>query len=182
MKLRLGELPGEPGHLRTVGRRLVGDDNVDIGGIPENTGEAPQHAIGAADDICTERCVSLIKPRGKADAARDGIEFGHAQAMLGQEQVGTDDTRQVVFQGRGSHQNDEVGGFALIQTARHPVGLFPFGALAVEQIDRAIELQEDAAEFFQLLREIRSEGKRGRGGAPLVPGKEAFGGKCLSNG
>ena len=95
--------------------------------------------------------IGLVEPGGEADAAGDGIQFGDAEAVFGDEQVGANDAGQFVLEGGRALECDQVGGFALVEPARDPFRLLAFDALAVEQIDRAIELQQHAPERFQLV-------------------------------
>ena len=81
------------------------------------------------------------------------------EAMFGDQQVRADDARHLVLQGRRALKRDQVGGLALVQPAGDPFGLFAFHALAVKQIDRAIELKQHAAERFHLLRQAGPSGK-----------------------
>ena len=50
------------------------------------------------------------------------------------------------FKAGGALEFDELGGLALVQPAGDPFRLLAFHALAVEQIDRAIELQQHPPE------------------------------------
>ena len=68
---------------------------------------------------------------------------------------------------------EQFRGFALVEPGGHPGRLFAGQALAVEQIDAAIELKQDAAQAFQFLRQFRPKGKRGGRNAPVLPGEKA---------
>jgi hypothetical protein len=57
-------------------------------------------------------------------------------------------------------QRHERSRFSLIEEFGDPGRRFAIDAAAVEEIDRAIELQEDATEGFQFLGERFAEGKR----------------------
>ena len=48
------QLVGDPEHLWPVGGGLLGDDNVNRGGVAENAGEAAQHPVRAAQDLGAE--------------------------------------------------------------------------------------------------------------------------------
>src|SRR5438552_11694702 len=92
--------------------------------------------------------------------------------MLGQEQVWPDDARHLIFERRGALEFDEFRRLALIQPPCDPLGLLAFGALAIKEIDGAVELKQHTAEIFQVFGELRTEAERGRGGSPLVAGEE----------
>ena len=94
--------------------------------------------------------------------------------MFRDQQVRTDDARHLIFQGRGALECDEFGGLALVQPAGDPFGLLAFHALPVEQVDRAIELQQHAPKRFNLRRQGRAERVGDRRGPPIVIGEQAL--------
>ena len=89
----------------------------------------------------------------------------------------TDDARHVVFKRGRTLERDEFGGFPKVEPAGDPFGLFAFGALAVEQIDGAIKLEEDAAQGFDFLGERFAEREGGGADAPFLAGEETAGGQ-----
>jgi hypothetical protein len=66
------------------------------------------------------------------------------------------------------------GRLALIEPARDPFGLFAFEAVAMQEIYRAVECQQDAPKRIELTRELGTEGERMRGYAPFVAGEETL--------
>src|SRR6202035_3827819 len=128
--------------------------------------KAAQHASRAAQHFSSQLRIRLIEPRREADAARHRIEFGHAEPVLGDEQIRPDDSRQLVFEYRRALDLDKLRGFSLIQPAGHPIRLFAFDALAVQKIDRAVKLEQDAAQGFQLFANFWAEWKWGGRDAP----------------
>src|SRR5262245_22839820 len=101
--------------------------------------------------------------------------------MLSEQQVRPDYARQIVFQSGGSLQLDQLGGLAAVQPGADPGWLFAGDALAVEEIHRAVELQEHAPECFQLHGQIGAEWKWGGGNPPIHVGEQAAGRKLAAN-
>ena len=89
-----------------------------------------------------------------------GTESSSVMLMpaLRQQNVGADDARHVVFERGRTLERDEFRRLAEIEPARDPFRLFAFGAFAVKQIDRAIKLQQHAAQRFNFLRQISPSG------------------------
>ena len=125
--------------------------------------------------------IGLIQPRRDADAAGDGIQFGDTETIFGQQQVVPDDARRFAFERGGALEVDQFRRLAKFQPARDPLRLLAFHAFAVKEIDRAIKLQEHAAERIQFLREFFIELERGGGDAPLVTGKQTLGGHLFAH-
>ena len=89
----VSQLAGKPGHLRAISGGFLGDNHVDGRRVAEYAGKPALDPVGATEHLRTQVGVSLIQPGGQADASRDRIQLGYTHAVLGQEQVGTDDTR-----------------------------------------------------------------------------------------
>lgn len=148
--------------------------------VAKNPLEAAQHSVHAADGFRVPRSafrvgVGLVEPAGHADAAGDAVEFGHGQAGFREQQIGADDPRPVALECAVPLPFDQFGGLAPVEQCRDPRRLFAGDALAIEQIDRAIKLQADAAERFNFLRRFRAERKRSRGDTPRLVGEQAAG-------
>ena len=124
---------------------------------------------------------NLVQPGGQADAAGNGIQFRDAESVLRDEQIGADDARHFVLERRRALQRDQFGGFALVEPARDPFGLFAFDALAVEQVDRAIELQQHAPERFDLFGQRWRRAEGDRRDPPLVAGEQALRGQLVAD-
>jgi hypothetical protein len=178
----LVELGDDPFHLRAIGCRLIGDDDVDGVAFVEDAFEPAQHVIGAAEDGVAKVRVGLVQPCGEADAAGDGVEFRDGEAVFSEEQVGTYDARPFVFEGWMTLEFDEGTGFAQVEPLSDPGGLFAGHALSVEQIDRAIELEQDAAERFEFAEDGGLEREWGRSDAPVLMGEEAAGRQAIADG
>src|ERR1017187_681826 len=125
--------------------------------------------------------IHLVQPRRESDSAGDRIQFRHADAMVGDEQIRPDDARHFVFESRQELKLDQFPWFAEVEPARDPFRLFALGALAVKQIDRAIKLQQQASERFQFLHHFRAEAKWSRGGPPVMSGEQAFFRQMIAN-
>ena len=180
----VAELGRQPFHLRTIRRRLLRNHDVHLRRIAENTRETPLHAVGSSKDGTSEIGlrfpisrgrrqfrIGLIQPRGEANAAGDAVEFDQCQAGLGEEQVRTNDARHGVLESRIALQCDQRGRFALIEPGRHPGWLLAADALAIEQIDGAIKLVQDASESIQLPGESWIQGEGFGRNPPMVSGK-----------
>ena len=142
----MAQLVRQPGHLGAIGGRFLRDNDVHCRGLAENAGKTPLHTIRPAQHLAAQLGVSLVEPSGQPNAARHRVQFRQAQTMFGQQQVGPDDPRHFVLERERALQFDEVGGLAQIQPARDPFGLFSLGALAIQQIDRPIKLQQHPPE------------------------------------
>src|SRR5207247_5070033 len=89
--------------------------------------------------------------------------------------------RQFVFQRGGALELDQFGGLAAVQPGADPGRLFAGDALPVEEIHRAVELQQHAAERFQFDGQIGAERKRRGGNPPIHVGEQAAFRKLLAN-
>jgi hypothetical protein len=123
----------------------------------------------------------LVEPCRQPDAARNGVQFRNGQPRFGQQQIRTDDTRDFIFERRRALQRDEFSRLAKIQPACHPLGHFALGALAVEQIDRTIELKQHPTEGFNFLRHPRAKRKWNWGNLPRLTRKQTSGRKPVSD-
>ena len=72
-------------------------------------------------------------------------------------------------------QFDELARFPLVEPSGDPFRLRPFDAAAVEQVDRAVELKQDAAERFQLPGQCGADRKRSGGDVPIQAGEKPRG-------
>jgi hypothetical protein len=72
-------------------------------------------------------------------------------------------------------------GFALVEPAGRPRGLFAFEAVAVEEVDRAVELEQHAAQLFELTDEFRIQREGVWGDAPGLVEEEAAGGQLIED-
>src|SRR5260221_5259896 len=66
-----------------------------------------------------------------------------------------------------------MGWLSAIQIVRHPAGLLPSGALAIQQIHRAIELQENSPQGVEFFGHLGADGKRRWGNSPLMSEEQA---------
>ena len=149
--------------------------------VAENSGKAAQHAILAPEDGVSHLRIRLIQPGGQADAAGYRIQFRQGEAMVGQEQVGSDDARQVVFQGRGALEVDQGRGLAAVEPGSDPRRLFASDTLSIEQIDGAIELQQHAPECFQFPGQVAPQCKWRGGDPPIHVHEQAALGKLVAD-
>ena len=94
----------------------------------------------------SQRERDLIKPRGHPDAAGHAVQLADGEAGVREQNVRANDARDVALERGGALQIDQLLGLALIQDSRDPGRLLAGHALAIEQIDGAIELQEHAAQ------------------------------------
>ena len=173
------DLPGEPFHLRPVRGGLVGDDQAHVRRVAENAGEAVEHAGCAAEHFGPGPGVGAVEPGGEADAAGHAVQFGDAQAVVGEQNVGPDDARQLGAELFAALQVDDRLRLAAIQPSAWPGGEAPLGAPAVNRVGGLVKLEQHAAQLLELLDGFLVERKRLRGDAPLVPGEEPAGGQAL---
>ena len=125
--------------------------------------------------------IGLVQPSGEADAAGDAIEFGDAEAVFGQEDIGADDAGHVDFESAGALTGDEFRRLAEVEPAGDPIGLLAFGTAAIKQVDGAIKLEEDPAERFDFASHLFSERKGGGGDMPVHAGEQAVGWQGITN-
>src|ERR1039458_2833280 len=151
------------------------------GPLPEDAGKPAQHPVRPAEDFRAHCRVSLIEPSREADAPGYGIEFGYAEAMFRNQEIRSDDAWHVVLEGLRTLEFDEVGRLALVQPAGDPFRLLAFRALPVKQIDRSIELKQDASERFDLLCQGGPKRIGDRRGPPIVLCEQALGRQALPN-
>jgi hypothetical protein len=146
--------------------------------VAENVLEAADHSIGPTQNLglgvrWLESRVGLIQPSGEADTAGNRVQFRHAQAMFGKEQVRANDAGDIVFEGGRALQRDQFRRFAEVEPLRNPHRHFAFGALAIKEIDRAIELKQHPPKRFNLLCQIRSKREGLRRNPPFLTGKQS---------
>ena len=149
--------------------------------VAEDSGKAIHHPTFATDDLRAECRVSLVQPRRETNAARHAVEFGDRETRFGQQTVWPQDARQIVLERVRALELDEFRWLPLIEKIRNPRRLFARDALAIEQIDRAIKLEEHAPEGIQLLRQICPERKRHRRDAPGLIREQAAGRKSVAD-
>ena len=63
---------------------------------------------------------------------------------------------------------DQFRGFALIEPSRDPFGLFAFDTFSIEQINCAIELQQNATELFPIPSPILSRAQMEQGKCAIL--------------
>src|SRR5206468_10635229 len=126
------------------------------------------------EDLGSELRIDLIEPASEADAAGDRIEFSDTDAVLGEEQIRPDHAGNFVFENRRALQLDKFSRFALVEPTGDPFRLFPFGAFAIEQIDRTIELKQHTTKSFEIFGEFCAESERDGRHAPGMPGKKTL--------
>ena len=141
---------------------------MDMRGGVKDASEPVEHAAGAADDIGSEVGIGLIEPGGQADTAWNGIEFGDGDALFSEEKVGAYDARPLIFEIGMALEINEGLGLALIEPTGNPWGLFAIDTVAVEEVDRAIELEEDTAEILELGCDPGIQFERGGRDSPIV--------------
>ena len=154
---------------------------MDFGGLVKDPGEAVEHSAGAAEDWGAQSGVTLVEPCGQADAAGDGIEFGDGETVIGQEEVGADDAGPIVFESRVALEIDQGLGFALVEPTGDPRGLFSFEAVSVEEVHRAVELEQHPAQLLELTDEFRAEREGVWCDAPGVVEEEPAGGQLIED-
>ena len=118
-----------------------------------------KHSVAAADHVVAKVRVGLIQPCGQADATRDGIDFRNRVTFIGQDEVRTDDLRQVVAEFFSSRKLDQFRGLSGIEITRDPRRLFAFDAELVELIASALKDEELMPELLQFFSKLRSMAK-----------------------
>src|SRR6266536_2611424 len=93
--------------------------------------------------------IGSIQPRRQADATGHGIKFRNTETVLRDQQIRPDDARDFVLECGLALKLDQAAWFPKVEPARDPFRLFALDALAIEQVDRAVKLEQDAAERFQ---------------------------------
>jgi hypothetical protein len=94
------------------------------------------HAVGAAGDVSRwEECgVGLVEPCGEADAAGDAVDFGEAEAVVGEEEVRADDGGELLTEGGETSGFEELGRFTGIGEGGDPWGETAGAAAVVETV------------------------------------------------
>ena len=149
--------------------------------VPEDSSEATQHSLRAAQNACAGLRVGLIQPGGEADTAGHRIQLRQGESVVRDQQVRPDHPRQFVFQRGGALQLDQFGGLAAVQPGADPGRLFARDALPVKEIHSAVKLQQHAPERFQFHGQIVAERERGGGNPPIHVGEQSAGGKPVAN-
>jgi hypothetical protein len=110
----------EPRQLGAVVARLLAHHDRD-GGMGHRhegrhrRGEREGHAVLPADGVGAELAVRRGERAGEAHAARDAVELARDVAVLGEDQVGTDDARDVLFEAVLPSELHDLLGLAAVQ-------------------------------------------------------------------
>ena len=145
------ELAGEPVHFGAVVGGFGGDG--DVCAVREERAEAAVHAVGAAGDVSgwEEAGVGLVEPCGEADAAGDTVDFGEAEAVVGEEEIRTDDGWELLAEGGETRCVEELGRFTGVGKGGDPWGETAGAAAEVETVAGGQEALEPMAEFLELV-------------------------------
>ena len=127
------ELFGEPVHFGAIGGGLLRDQNISAG---KSASEAVEHSVGAAEDVVAEVCVGFIEPGCESNPSWNAIDLGYGVAICGEDEVGTNDARNVARYPVVALEGNELWRFSCIEQIGHPSGLATFGALAIELVAR----------------------------------------------
>src|SRR4030095_15165061 len=117
----------------------------DVAAVRQNGRKSFQHSIGAADDRVVELRIRLVEPTGESDPARNGINFGDDVAVVGQDQVWSNDAWQIISDFFASRKLDQLFWFAGVEIARHPFRLFAFNTKLVKLIASALKNKKSMA-------------------------------------
>ena len=157
-ELPIVQLPRHPIHLRAVSGRFLRNHNV---AAPwQQTPKTLDHPIATADHIASDRRIGLVEPTGQTDPARDRINLGNGIAILGQNEIRTNDQRDIVaklFLARKLDQRSRLPG---VKISRDPGGLFAFDASLIEFVARTLENEQPMTELLDFLRECVLDWKR----------------------
>ena len=110
----------EPRHLGAVAVGFLRHDDCGrgillAGDAREHRRKAPRDAVGLADRIVAEFAVRLGHRADEALASGDAIEFGGGKAVCRQNEIGTDDARNIALESvLASSLNDRFG-LALVE-------------------------------------------------------------------
>ena len=110
----------------------------------------------------------MIEPSGESDATGDRVEFGESEAFFSEQQVGAEDAGSFVSESGVALELDEVCGFALVEQRSNPFGGFSLDGTAIQQLESAVELKQDAAERFEILSESWGQQEGAGSDAPVL--------------
>ena len=160
------QLMREPVHLGAVSRGFVahheGDERIAFAGTQggERGVEVFDHRIGGAEDGRggITGGVETIQKGGQADAARHGVELGHDEAFVGQQEVGPEDGGKCAAILRITGVGDEMRGLAAVEVVGDPrreqglvaQEIFSGGGAQVEILERLVKLEAGNADGFEL--------------------------------
>ena len=120
-------------------------------------------------------CVGGTEPTGEADPARNGIQFAHDKTVLGQDEVGSQDTRDVGAEGFLAGEGDEFLGFSPVEEFGNPRGLFACDGEGVEVVAGVLEEGEAVAEGSEFVGEFFGKNERVGRKMPLLFGEQSLG-------
>ena len=78
--------------------------------------------------------VGFIQPRCQADPAWNAVDLGYGVAFRGEDEVGSNDTRDVAGNAVVALKSDEFWWFSCIEQISDPGGLATFCTLAIELV------------------------------------------------
>ncbi len=164
------ESRGDPFHFRTIGCRLL--RNHDVTAVRQHASKSLEHSVRVAEDFRLELGIRLIQPPGQADSARNRINLGDGVTVIGQNEIGPNDERQIVAKFFASRELDEVFRFAGVEIARDPRWLFSFDAELVKLIARALENEQPMTKLLELGTKFLLDRKRVGRKQPILVGEQ----------
>ena len=113
------ELFGEPVHFGAIGGGLLGYQNISAG---KNASEAVEHAVGAAENVVAEVRVGFIEPGCESNTTWNAVDLSNGVSVWGENQVGTNDARNVARYAVVTLKCDELLGLSRIEQIGYPFG------------------------------------------------------------
>ncbi len=161
----------EPGHLGTIVARFVAHDDGD--GRPldgrrgrERVREGARDAVLTADAVGAELAVRRRERPGEAHAARDAVELARDVPVVGEDQIGPDDARDVLLEAVLPRQLDDLLGLTAVELVGDVRRSRAARAAQVQRVERFDEGEEVVPEGLDRRRRLRREGERLRADAP----------------
>ena len=123
----------------------------------------------------------MIKPSSQTDPSGNGINFGDDVTRFGQNQIWSDDKRDVVAELLLARELNQLGGLPGIEIRSDPCGLFAIDAALVELVARSLENEKAMTKLLEFFFKSTLDRKRLRGEQEVLLGEQAFLGEGGSN-
>ena len=165
----MGKTGGKPLHLRTIGRSLLGDEDLTSG---KNGGKPRKHPVGTTEDPDTKRGIGLVEPCGETDSPGNLIQFADREPLLRQHKIRPDHPGDLTTECSLPSQCHDTGWLSPVEQAEDPFGLASLDALAVEQVAGIGKLKQAMSHGLEFLGQLGIQAVGNRRPSPLLPCKE----------
>ena len=125
-------------------------------------------------------CIERREACGHTDSTGDRVELGDHHAVLGRDDVWSDDRRKLIAKSFHSAIGQQTFRFSLVKVSRDPGWLETSYTVEIEAVQGSIQGQELRPELMEEFYLIVREQERCDGNTPGRRGRSGFRGRSLS--